>query len=156
MRILLLILALIAPLPVLALSCIAPKVERNFDRFAAAEETYVVVHGKVAFATRLLPKGLQADRDPPQMTRIPARLEGKSLGNQGFHLPFEQDVMLEVSCLGPWCGGLQNGEDLLAFLRKTDEGYALAITPCGGSAFGAPEAAQLKRVEKCFRDGLCN
>lgn len=155
MRMLVLILALVSPLPALALSCMAPSVTRSFDRFAAAEEIYVVVKGRVTFDARLLPQGMQADRDPPQMTRVPAVLVGKSLNKNGFRLPFEQDVTLEVTCLGPWCGGVKNGEDLLAFLRKTDAGYALAITPCGGSAFGAPKLAQLKQVAQCYRDGSC-
>lgn len=154
-RLIALLLLLVAPRPAFALSCLAPLVTRSFETFAAAEETYVIVHGRVTFEAKRLPKALSMDRNPPQMTRIPARLVGKSMRTNGFKLPFDQAITLEVSCLGPWCGGIQNGADLLAFVRKEEGGYALAIPPCGGSAFDSPKPAQLKRVKQCFGDGAC-
>lgn len=155
MRCIFLLIALIVPLPALALSCMAPSVERSFARFAEAEETYVIVHGRLTLDVKALPKGMSADRDPPKMTRIPAKLVGRSMGRNGFDLPFDQAVTLEVSCLGPWCGSARNGEDVLAFVRKSDNGYALAITPCGGSVFGAPKPSQLRLVKQCFRKARC-
>ncbi len=146
----------VLPLKALALSCIAPTVERSYAQFASADETYLIVHGRVTFDAKLLPKALTANSKPPELTLVPAQLVGKSLTKDGFNLPFEQSITLNVTCLGPWCGSIKDGEDLLAFVQKSDAGYALAVTPCGGSAFGSPKAAQIKKVVTCFRDGTCS
>ena len=141
--------------PALALSCLAPSVERSFARFDASEDTYVVVHGRLTLDETALPKGMTVDRDPPPLTVVRAKLQGFSLTRQGFTLPFEQAVSLEVSCLGPWCGSAKNGEDALAFLRKDAEGYVLAVEPCGGALFETPKLEQLDQAKKCLRTGAC-
>ncbi|MEW9918230.1 hypothetical protein AB2B41_01325 [Marimonas sp. MJW-29] len=155
MRAALLLLALIAPAPALALSCLAPSVERSFARFDAAEEEYVVVHGRLTLDERDLPEGMIAEPPPPAMTHVEAKLRGSSLTREGFKLPFEQAITLEVACLGPWCGSAQNGEDVLAFVRKDADGYAIAVGPCGGSIFGTPKPEMLKAVLACLRDQNC-
>ncbi len=144
-----------APLPAVALSCLAPSVERSFAQFSAAAETYVIMHGRVTFDADQLPRALGADRNPPELTQIPARLVGRSLGATGYVLPFDNDVMLEVSCLGPWCGSVKDGEDVLAFIKVSDEGYILSVPPCGGSAFGSPKPAQLRKLLSCVKHGSC-
>lgn len=143
------------PLQAQALSCLAPTVERSFARFDAAPEVYIVVHGRLTFDESALPKGMTVDKDPPAMTHVPATLLGTSLTQDGFSLPFEQDVTLEVSCLGPWCGSAQTGEDVLAFLRKDEEAYAIAVEPCGGGMFGTPKPDMLEAATACMRDRDC-
>lgn len=155
MRALVLAAAFLFPVPALALSCLAPSVERSFAQFDAAEESYVVVHGRLTLDEKALPKGMTVDRNPPAMTFVPARLRGQSLTLAGFTLPYDQKLTLEVACIGPWCGAARNGEDVLAFVRKDAEGYALAISPCGGAVFGTPKPEQLKQVEMCLREGNC-
>lgn len=155
MRILAFLIALLAPVPALALSCLSPSVERSYAQFHAEEDSYVVVHGRLTLDASKLPTGMTADRDPPRMTLIPAKLRGTSLNAKGFVLPFEQEVTLEVRCLGPWCGGVQNGEDVLAFVRKDAKGYAINVGPCGGSVFGMPKATLLKRVQQCMTQQNC-
>ncbi|MEP5728880.1 MAG: hypothetical protein ABJL67_05855 [Sulfitobacter sp.] len=154
-RLLAFIAALIAPVPAFALSCLAPSVERSYAQFDAAEQTYVVAHGRLTLNTARLPKVGIAGKKPPRKTLIPAKLRGTSLSKEGFKVPFEQDLTLEVLCINVWCGSAQNGEDILAFLRKDADGYALAISPCGGSAFGSPEPAMLKQVTQCMTQGNC-
>lgn len=151
-----LVLALLSPMPALALSCLPPSVERSYAEFDAAEETYVVVLGRLTLNTKRLPKGMKVDRQPPRLTRVDGKLHGHSLTSAGFSLPFEQNVTLEVACFGPWCGGAKNGENVLAFVRKDPEGYAVAINPCGGSVFGQPKPAMLKKVRKCFAQKDCS
>ncbi|MFC6635922.1 hypothetical protein GV827_05260 [Sulfitobacter sp. JBTF-M27] len=155
MRALLLVLMCVLPVPALALSCLAPSVERSFAQFDAAEETYVVVHGRLTLDEKKLPKNLGLDRKPPRLTILPGRLRGSSLTKAGFVLPFDQELSLEVSCIGPWCGSARNGEDALAFVRKDADGYALAISPCGGAVFGNPKPEMLKQVRTCLRTGTC-
>ncbi|NNK16790.1 MAG: hypothetical protein HKP51_07785, partial [Sulfitobacter sp.] len=102
-----------------------------------------------------LPKNLGLDQNPPRMTHLPGRLRGSSLTKSGFVLPFDQELSLEVSCIGPWCGSARNGEDVLAFVRKDGEGYALAVSPCGGAVFGTPKPEMLKQVRSCLTTGNC-
>lgn len=155
MRFILLALALMTPLPALALSCIEPSVERSFQEYSDASETYVVVHGRLTFDSDKLPKSDFETQITPRMTKIPSLLIGKSLNRQGFALPFDHRITLEVACFGPWCGTAQDGGDVLAFLRKEADGYALAITPCGGGAYRGPSGKMLRAVEQCFRGGEC-
>ncbi|KIN62494.1 hypothetical protein Z946_1354 [Sulfitobacter noctilucicola] len=155
MRFMLFLLALMAPVPALALSCLAPSVERSFAQFDAAEEVYIVVHGRLTFDPDQLPEGMTQDPLPPNETLVPARLKGLSLTHSGFTLPFDQELTLEVQCAGPWCGGAQTGEDVLAYLRKDDGAYFLAISPCGGSVFGTPRPAMLKKVQRCLAGAKC-
>lgn len=156
MRLIAFVLALVAPVPALALSCLAPSVERSYASFAAAEETYIVVHGRLTLDVSKLPKGMSATNRPPRMTKIKAKLRGTSLGRSGFGLPFDQGVTLEVTCLSHWCGAVQNGEDLLAFVRKDADGYAMRISPCGGSVFATPKPAMLTQVERCMANKNCS
>lgn len=155
MRAFLVSLMFLLPLPAFALSCLAPSVERSFAQFDAAEEVYVVVHGRLTLDEKDLPKNLGLDQNPPRLTILPGRLRGSSLTKAGFVLPFDQELSLEVSCIGPWCGSARNGEDVLAFVRKDAEGYALAVNPCGGAVFGTPKPEMLKQVRSCLRTGAC-
>ena len=155
MRLLVFILALLSPLPALALSCVAADVETSFARHDAAEETYVVVHGRLTFEQTALPKGMLPDKKPPELTRVPAHLRGSSLTEAGFVLPFDHDLTLEVACLGPWCGSAGNGRSVLAFVRKGAEGFAIEVSPCGGALFEEPKPAMLKEAKRCLTEGNC-
>ncbi|NNE51483.1 MAG: hypothetical protein HKN30_03675 [Sulfitobacter sp.] len=155
MKPLLILLLALAPVPALALSCLKPSVERSFNQYDEAAESYLIVHGRLTLDEGLLPKTAFGQGSPPKMTMIPGRLVGKSLSKAGFELPFERDVTLEVACFGPWCGSLENGADVLAFVRKDQAGYAIDINPCGGAVFSAPHRKLLKSVERCMRGGPC-
>ncbi|MGC1495299.1 MAG: hypothetical protein WA790_05780 [Sulfitobacter sp.] len=155
MRIIACVLALCAPFPALALSCVAPSVERTYEYAQKSSATYVVVHGKVTFNDRKLPREGSTSQNPPKMTKISATLSGRSLSKSGFSTPFQQAITLEVACFGPWCGSGENGMDVLAFLKKGKGGYTLAIDPCGGEVFVNPQPAKLKKVESCFKRGQC-
>jgi hypothetical protein len=147
--------AICAPMPALALSCLAPDIERSYAQFDAAEEDYVVVHGRLTLDMSKLPKGMTAGERPPRMTKLAGGLQGKSLNASGFAVPFDRPLTLEVTCLSQWCGHVQNGEDVLAFVRKDTDGYTMRISPCGGTAFAAPKPAMLKQVTQCMTDDAC-
>lgn len=150
MRALAFALALAAPAPALALSCVAPSVPRTFNEADAAAEEYVVVHGRITLDEAELPAQGTTDQNPPKMTRLPAHLEGLSLTREGFAMPFEKALTLEVACYGPWCGSIGNGADVLAFVRREEGRYSLAINPCGGHAFAEPKPAHLDAAERCM------
>ena len=155
MRIIALVLVIIAPFPALALSCMPPSIEATFERAQTSTDAYVVVHGRLVVDKRKMPRSHPTTQDAPEMTRIPATIIGRSLSDRGFKVPFEREITLEVACFGPWCGGIASGADVLAFIRRDDRGYALGITPCGGDVFVTPQAAMLKKVGQCFKQGQC-
>lgn len=145
-------LALCAPVQALALSCVAPSVTRSFHAADAAPETYVVVKGRLDFAPADLEAAARA-RAP--RAEIAAQLRGRALSMGGFVHPFDQPVTLELLCFGPWCGQLQSGVETLVFLRREGGRHLLTLDPCGGFAFARPTAAQLNRIQRCFRGEDC-
>ena len=149
-----LLICLVLPVQALALSCMKPSVTRTFKEIHAAPETYIIVEGRLTLDVSKLPKTDLTNQSPPELTRVPAILSGTSLSRAGFNAPFVRDITLEVACFGPWCGGAQNGMEVLAFLKRTAKGYTLAITPCGGHVF--PNQKKLQRqVLRCFKGGAC-
>lgn len=155
MRILAMVFAFLVPMPALALSCLAPSVEGSFARADAAKESYVVVHGRLTLDDKALPRGGNGEFQPPEMTKVAAILLGRSLNLDGFTVPFDHDITLEVACFGPWCGSVRNGEAVLAFMHKKGADYVLDVNPCGGSIFSAPSLKMLKTVKTCMRSGAC-
>ena len=148
-------LAALLPLPALALTCLPHSVEATYQRAEKAEESYLVVHGRLTFDAGALPDNGTGTQNPPKMTRVPARLSGMALSKGGFDVPFEQPLTLEVACYGPWCGSAEEG-DVLAFVeRSPQDGYLLESNPCGGNLFAAPKPAMLKQVQTCFAGGDC-
>lgn len=155
-RFVVLLAALVLPVQASALSCLAPSVQRTFNEVHAAPETYVVVRGRLTLDPRKLPRNNHGNSKPAKMTQVPAKLIGKSMSKSGFVVPFENTVMLEVACYGPWCGSVANGQETLAFVKRDAGSYALGINPCGGRAFTNPSAADLKKVLGCFNGAACD
>ena len=155
MRLIAFLLVLALPVEALALSCLRPTVDGSFARYDASAETYVVVHGRLTLNESKLPDGMTQDPPPPALTRVPARLRGTVLSKDGFLLPFQQKLTLEVACLGPWCGGAKNGSDVLAFIRKDEDGYAIEVSPCGGAIFSEPDKEMLQQAQQCLLTRAC-
>lgn len=148
--------AVVSTGPALALSCLPVSVERSFQEAQQAAESYVIVHGTLHFDDGALPRtDHNAPSEPPPETALPARLDGQALGINGFRTAFDKPVTLRVACFGPWCGSAVSGQDVLAFLRRDANGYALEINPCGGFAFPDPAPDMLRRVKACFRGARC-
>lgn len=142
--------------PASALSCLRPDLARTYRQAAEAEETFVVIHGRLDFDESRLPEvDMTRQNDTPPDTLIPARLSGKSLSRKGFERPFERRIMLNAQCFGPWCATPVPGTDYLAFLERTDRGYVLRLDPCGGMGFAEPTPDMLEKVTACFRGGAC-
>ncbi len=140
--------------PALALSCLRPDVASSFIRANEAEETYVVVHGRLSFDDRLIPEYDMTRHDRPE-TRIPARLTGFGLSRTGFDLEFDRDVTLLLQCFGPWCGGAVSDAEYLIFMERTEVGYIVPADPCGSMVFSDPTPAQLDRVARCMAGKAC-
>lgn len=155
MRVLALFLVLVLPVQASALSCVPPSVERSYAQAADAKATYVIAKGRLTFDAKKLPRSNDGGPQQPALTRIKARLVGKSMTSKGFTVPFDHPVRLEVACFGPWCGRAENGGQVLAFMTRSKGGYALDINPCGGRAFANPKPKMLKQVLQCHTSGSC-
>lgn len=144
------------PLPAAALSCLPHSLEGAYQRVAADEAEYIVVHGRLTFDAALLPEvDMSRQAETPPRTAVPARLEGMSMTRRGFEVPFEQALTLDVHCYGPWCGSAATGQDILAFVRRSEDGYVLETNPCGGDLFGTPAPEMLDKVQACFAGKTC-
>ena len=111
-RLPLLALLLLAASPALALKCLAPDPARDFRAAEADSATWSGVYGWLEVLSH--PEGAGTGQ---------ARLTGRSLTTEGFSQPFDRDIALQVSCLGPWCGQVESGP-VAALLRH---GRALAL-----------------------------
>lgn len=141
--------------PALALSCMAPDIARDYTRAAQSEDVYIVVKGDLFFDEAALPDRVDQRGTGQQDTQdIEGWLAGRSLTQDGFTKPFERDVILRVSCLGPWCGGTVKGPHL-TFLKQEDRDWVMEIGPCPGMTYVAPTAAQEQEVLACFRGDGC-
>lgn len=143
------------PLQAAALSCLTPSVTRSFHQFNNAPETYLIVRGRLTLDMRKLPKNRFTGTPPPKLTVVDARLVGKSMTSNGFSVPFDNAVSLEVACFGPWCGGAQNGDDIIAFVKREAGTYSIAINPCGGAVFSAADPSHKTSLKKCLSGGDC-
>ena len=142
--------------PALALSCMPADVARSYNEAAASDKSYVVVHGTLEFDEAKLPEVdiNHQDQAPPHVD-IAARLRGKSLSRDGFETDFDRPITLRALCYGPWCGRAVTGIEYLSFVEKTEDGYVLSVTPCGGFEFAEPTKTMLDKAVQCFRGESC-
>lgn len=123
---------------------------------ATSPEGYLAVHGKLTFDTTRLPvTDWENQGATPALTRIPARIKGKSLTRKGFKNRFNRKITLELHCAGPWCASARSGKTALTFLKQTDQGYTLTIAPCAANAFFDPDRAALEQTKDCYLNGNC-
>ncbi|MCK0151682.1 hypothetical protein MWU54_16690 [Marivita sp. S6314] len=141
--------------PVWALSCLPNDIARDFNRAAASEDAYIVVKGALFFDETALPKTdfTNQTRTPPQ-TDIPAWLDGHSLSQAGFDRRFQRDIILRVTCAGPWCGGAAKGP-YLAFLKREGTSFVMMATACGSMSYPDPTPGHEARVLSCMRGEGC-
>lgn len=142
--------------PAHALSCAPPDIARDFQRAAQSDDAYIIVKGDLFFDEAKLPDrtDLRTSRKR-DTTDIEGWLAGYSLTKDGFTKRFERDVILRVSCLGPWCGGTTKGEHL-AFLKQEKLQWVVQISPCPGMTYASPTAEQEQKALSCFRGEDCN
>jgi len=149
------VLAVMAPLPAFALSCVPHGVTDAYHQAAHAEAAYVPVLGTLDFDASAVPQvDWEAQQDTPPVTLIPATFKGEALTVRGIAQPFATDVVLEVRCAGPWCPQPQPGR-MLGFLRKTSHSYVLNTNACGGFMFGRPTDAAVQHVKDCLAGRTC-
>lgn len=148
-------LAIILAQPALALSCLPADIARDFNRAAQSDDSYIVVRGDLFFDETELPGNMELDATAQREGReIAGWLKGKSLTRDGFTKTFERDVVLRVSCIGPWCGGAAKGP-YLTFLRQEGRNWIMDLHPCPGMSYADPTPEQEQSVRACLRGAPC-
>ena len=138
-----------------ALSCLPHTIQNAYLDAAAAQERYVVMHGRLSFDGALLPETESDPMNSPEDALIPARLVGQILMANGFGGQRAVDLTFHVQCYASWCGSGLPGADYVAFLEETSAGYVLKTNPCGGYAFPKPTQVMVDALETCHAGGAC-
>ena len=138
-----------------ALSCLRPDPVETFQRLAGLSDDYFVLYGTLAFDQRALPRGSNNFEDNQDPNPIPARFVGKGLSQAGFATPYVSNVLLQVTCLGPWCGTPRSGGTALYFVPASDPPVTLQAEPCGGMIFDDPAPEVLEMLTTCMQGGTC-
>ena len=133
-----------APSTALALSCMAPEMERSLDQIGPGQ---TVIHGTISVVEPLPPT--------PRGPRMDDRTEEAVVHISGVDLStgldVDQDAALLSTCLGPWCGGIIEGENLLVIADSGQDGYTIKTAPCGGVAFPVESSSQVDDVRASLR-----
>ncbi|MEO0370580.1 MAG: hypothetical protein AAF231_03905 [Pseudomonadota bacterium] len=142
--------------PALALSCMAPDVAHTFKELQSAPQTYVVVHGVLDFDPAKMPEdGLVNPSQDVSETRMDARLNGNALNVQGFAVPFNSKITLNVECIWSWCPSPKAGSSVLAFVEVSKNEHVFNLGPCYFTGFFNPDQATLNKAAACFRGEAC-
>ena len=138
-----------------ALSCLRPDPVTTFQRLASEPDSYFVLYGRLTFDEDALPEGSNSFEDSAPPDPIPARFEGKGLSKAGFTTPYVSNVLLQVTCAGPWCGSARSGVDAVYFVPASDPPVTMQAGACGGMIFEDPTPAVLETLTSCMQGGPC-
>lgn len=142
--------------PAFALSCAPYDVADAYKAADQSADRHVVVFGTLTFDERQLPEtDWQRQLDIPPLTKIPAKIVGEALNQNGFDLPYSVALTLEVRCLGPWCAGAKSGESYMAFINIDAKPPTVQASPCGAGLFARPTQAQKMQAQNCIKNGPC-
>jgi hypothetical protein len=141
--------------PLHALSCAPYGLPEILQEVVKSEHGYVAVTGTLTFDTNKLPKPTRDNTAGPDLTKIKGNITGKSLSRAGFKNTFSTDLTLEVRCLGPWCARAKSNAEVLVFLKQTQNGYTLAVQPCGSHIVYRPTRSDLNSTKQCYLTNNC-
>ncbi|WP_259994978.1 hypothetical protein [Leisingera sp. M523] len=138
-----------------ALSCLPWGPADAYLQAAKSDSVYNIIAGELRFDESLLPQS-HADNpnDTPPLTRIPAQLSGKMLDGKYFSGRVKVPAVLEVECLGPWCGGMASGTDQVFFAEQRGQDLVIRAGACGGFVF-ADTSEVRRQVLDCHRGKAC-
>ena len=138
-----------------SLSCMRPDPIETFQRLAASPDSYFAIMGTLTFDEAALPTGSNDVESATAPDPIAGFFDGTGLSKGGFVTPYVADVMLQVTCAGPWCGSARSGERALYFVPASDRPVALQAGPCGGMIFPDPSEEILEMLTSCMQSGTC-
>ena len=151
MRFLTLILTVLAG-QVQALSCVPPDVRWSFNHADESEDRYFVLRGRFEFPDYTFPESTDPNQD--RSLRVQTQFTGHVFTRRGFTNPKTQDVTLEISCLGPWCGGAVPNQEYVAFAKETDAGLVVEVSACSWALLN-PSPGQEAQLIDCVNGRSC-
>ncbi len=136
--------------PAFALSCMAPNIFRSAQFLHEQDEDYILFKGTVTLKNALEHSGYS---NKPKPKRTKAQTRGINLLT---NKPFNKSVTVQQHCLGPWCGSTAEKHIKgLIYIKKTDQQYTVALSPCGGTIFPAPEKDDETALIQCIKEQNC-
>lgn len=144
-RMVALCLLLMAAQPAFALSCLRPSIEQSFAVADAAPEQYVLGLGTLSVpGASGLPPAVSGDQNP-QDIKVEGRFTGRLASANGFDHSGDMPVELHITCAGPWCGGVPDGE-VLVFLERGDGLHHLTLGPCPQFALSKDDTTEARAL----------
>lgn len=150
------VLLALSPVSAVALSCMPHSVEAAFKEAQSAQEQFVVVQGRLDFDQKHTGKKRKKYDPKPATVVIDAQLTGQSLSHSGFSTPYAKPVRVVLECFGPWCGKVQRGGQVLAFVETRGSKRVISVNPCGGFLFHNPTKKMLSKIKQCFAGKRCD
>ncbi|NNE79029.1 MAG: hypothetical protein HKN18_02045 [Silicimonas sp.] len=141
--------------PVQALSCLPPDAVGLYVYARDSDSVYSMVRGKLYYQRepmRPVPDPTGKDNG---VAESPIRLVGMGLGLDGFTVPFDRDVTLSLTCLGPWCADIPvTGKEVFVTLRHDGDRFVIDQSACNGNAIEATQESEARLIT-CHRTGTC-
>jgi hypothetical protein len=151
-----LIAALAAP-QAQALSCMRPDPILTLQQVMADPDPWVVLLGDLTYDDADVPPPWDAaNANPPDYAPFAAMFNGQGLSPAGFDRPFTGQVLMQIQCTGPWCGGPPGQAAFLIFARVLPDGrYSIPLSPCAQHVFGVPDPSVQHAIVDCLNGGPC-
>ena len=139
-----------------ALSCAPWGVTDAYLKAASSNRSYAILQGRLSFDERRLPRAPASNPNAaPPVTQFRGSFNGALLGAQDFDRAVRADVVIEVQCMGPWCGRAKSGVEYLIFAEQRGRDLIVRFDPCGQFAFAGNIHALRKQVLDCHRGTAC-
>ena len=128
----------------LSLSCAYPNMAETFNRVAAADEVYLLVHGRLIPPARL-PREIAGQ----PMTAV-YTFDGVQIGATR-DASLRRPVQVETTCLSVWCGALPGKPvTILGFLERRGAALSLTLGPCPGEYLETPRPDDIDTLRACL------
>ncbi|EAR50622.1 hypothetical protein OG2516_12261 [Oceanicola granulosus HTCC2516] len=147
--------ALLAATQSAALSCLPSDISRAYRDAAESADSYVILQGAFRFDAAALPPAVQSGDGVAAADAVPADFQGIAYDPAGGTRPYSGPVTLQPECAGPWCGRIEPGGEVLAFVRLEDGALTLALDPCFANVFTDPSADTVATLEACLAGEAC-
>ena len=139
-----------------ALSCGPWGVADAYLKAASSNRSYAILQGRLTFDERRLPRAPASNPNAaPPVTQFRASFNGALLGARDFDRKVRGDMVIEVQCMGPWCGEAKSGVEYLIFAEQRGRDLIVRFDPCAQFAFAGNIHALRKQVLDCHRGMAC-
>ncbi|WP_298496929.1 hypothetical protein [uncultured Maritimibacter sp.] len=144
-------LALGLPAQALALSCMPYPPTVAYETADASDKVYSVVRGSFTYDAEGAPSGYD-ENAPEDDWLTTGRITGNVLTPEGYSSPVDAEVVVVISCVGPWCPTLAQDDDALMFVRQEADGKALYldVAACQSNVFTGIEEQAFEDMQACM------